>query len=193
TLAQLQGVQFRATPEASGGPATFAWTVQDNGGTAHGGSGTLAESVTISITPVNDAPLRSAGTVSSLTVLENSGATSLGLGGLSYTPGDPDDAGQALTYTVTAVPGAAFGTIVLADGVTAVRAGTSYTLAQFQGMQFRATPEASGGPATFAWRVQDSGGTANGGTDTLAESLTVSITPVNDPPVRTGGAANNLT
>ena len=55
-------------------------------------------------------------------------------------------------------------------------------------MQFVATAEATGGPATFAWQVQDNGGTANGGLDTLRESLTISITPINDIPVRTAGS-----
>src|SRR6516225_6722745 len=77
-----------------------------------------------------------------------------------------------------AMPAAAFGTVYLSDGVTAVTAGTSYSLAQLQGMRFAATAEATGGPATFSWTVQDNGGTANGGSDTLNESLTISITPI---------------
>src|SRR6185312_3250156 len=92
-----------------------------------------------------------------------------------------------------AVPAATLGHIVLADGSTVVTVGTSYTLAQLQGMQFQAAPEATGGPATFAWQVRDNGGTANGGIDILNESLTVTITPVNDAPQRVAGNASNLT
>src|SRR5438132_820466 len=194
TLAQLQSVQFQAATNANGGPATFAWTAQDNGGTANGGVDTLAESLTISVTAVNDQPVRTAGTVNNLTVLEDSGNTSLGLGTLAYGPGGgSDEAGQTLTYKVTAVPAATLGNIVLADGVTVVSANTSYTLAQLQGVQFQTATNANGGPATFAWTAQDNGGAANGGVDTLTESLTITVTAVNDLPVRTAGTVNNLT
>jgi hypothetical protein len=193
TLTQLQGMQFLAAAEASGGAGVFSWSVRDNGGTANGGSDTLGEALTLAITAVNDPPQRTAGSVNNLTVLENAGTTSLGLGGLAYSPGDADDAGQTLSYTVTAVPSATLGNIVLADGTTIVSAGTSYSLAQLQGMQFAAAPEASGGPALFAWQVRDNGGTANGGIDTISEALTISITAVNDPPVRIAGSVNNLT
>ena len=85
----------------------FSWKVVDNGGTLNGGIDTLNESLNISITPVNDIPIRTAGTVAPLTVLENTGLASLGLSGLAYSPGDADDAAQTLAYTVTAIPGAA--------------------------------------------------------------------------------------
>src|SRR6185312_9938684 len=120
TLAELQGMQFQAVPEAVGGPATFAWQVQDNGATANGGIDTLNESLTITVIPVNDIPVRIAGSNTDLNVLENSGTMSLGLGGLQYAPGDADDSAQTLTYTITAVPAATLGHIVLADGTTVV-------------------------------------------------------------------------
>jgi hypothetical protein len=193
TLAQLQGMQFKATADANGGPATFAWTVTDSGGTANGGVDTLIESLTISVTPVNDAPVRTGGAVNSLTVAEDAPATSLGLGGLQYGPGGgTDEATQSLTCTVTAVPTSTLGTIVLADGTTPVAANAAYTLAQLQGMQFKAAPNANGGPATFAWKITDNGGTAGGGADSLTESLTIGVTAVNDAPVRTAGTVSNL-
>jgi hypothetical protein len=193
TLAELQGMQFKATANANGGPATFAWSVKDNGGTANGGVDTLTESLTIGVTAVNDVPVRTAGTVNTLTVLEDAPAASLGLGALAYGPGGGgDEAGQALTVTVTAVPAAALGNIVLADGTTVVNASSTYSLAQLQGMQFKAATSASGGPATFSWSVQDSGGVANGGVDTLSESLTISVTAVNHAPVRTAGTVAPL-
>ena len=60
--------------------------------------------------------MRSAGSVNNLAAPENSGLTSLGLGSVAYAPGDPDDAGQTLTITVTAVPLATLGIVYLADG-----------------------------------------------------------------------------
>src|SRR6185369_16115437 len=194
TLAQLRGMQFKAAANATGGPATFSWTIADDGGVANGGVDTLSESLTVTVGAVNDQPVRTAGTVADLAVLEDSGTTSLGLGGLTYgVGGGADEAGQTLTYTVTAIPAASLGTIVLADGTTAVSASTTYTLAQLRGMQFQAAANATGGPATFSWTVTDDGGTSHGGVDTLSESLTISVTGVNDQPVRTAGTVSDLT
>jgi hypothetical protein len=53
-------------------------------------------------------------------------------------------------------------------------------------LRFRPAADASGLPYTsLTFRVVDTGGTANGGedTDALARTLTVHVTPVNDPPV----------
>src|SRR3569832_366851 len=103
SLAQLQGMQFKTATNANGGPALLSWTIQDSGGTANGGVDLLSESLTITPTAVNDQPVRTAGPVNNLTVLEDSGTTTLGLGGLTYgTGGGSDDASQSLTYTVTA-------------------------------------------------------------------------------------------
>ena len=135
-----------------------------------------------SAAPINDAPILTAGSVSSLTVSEDSGFTSLGLGGVSYGPGGgTDEATQTLTYQVTVIPSPTFGDVYLADGTTIVTT-TSYTLAQLQGMQFRPANDATGGPSFFSWLVVDDGGTAGGGSDTLGQSIQLNITPVNDAP-----------
>src|SRR5258707_1328141 len=106
----------------------------------------------------------------------------------SYAPGGgSDESGQTLTYMVTVVPSAALGNIVLTDDATELTSNTTYTLPQLHGMKFQTATNANGGPATFTWTVQDNGGTANGGVDTLTESLTISVTAVNDQPVRTAG------
>ena len=121
TLAQLQGMQFKTAANANGGPATFSWSIQDSGGTANGGVDTLTESLTVSVTAVNDQPVRTAGTVNNLSVLEDSGTTTLGLSGLTYgTGGGSGAARQTLTDTVTAAPASARGPTVTADGTAAV-------------------------------------------------------------------------
>ncbi len=127
-------------------------------------------------TGVNDAPILTAGSVNNLTVLEDSGFTSLGLGTLAYGPGGgADEAAQTLTYQVTIIPSPVFGDIYLADGLTKVTT-TTYTLAQIQGMQFKPADDANGGPSFFSYRVIDDGG----GTDTLNQSIQLNVTPVND-------------
>ncbi|QJW84708.1 hypothetical protein HK414_16500 [Ramlibacter terrae] len=132
----------------------------------------------ITVTAVNDEPERTAGVVANLGVLEGAGATSLGLGGLAYDGGGGGtEAGQGLTFTVTGVPAASFGRIVLADGTTTVTAGTAYGPADLQGMQFIAGA-ASSGSRDFTFSVVDDGGTSSGGDNTLAEALTITITNV---------------
>ncbi|MEP6789860.1 MAG: SBBP repeat-containing protein, partial [Ramlibacter sp.] len=193
SLAQLQGMQFRAATNANGGPAAFSWSVADSGGTANGGADTLAQSLSITVTAVNNAPVLTAGTVGNLSVAEDTGLTSLGLGTVAYgAGGGADEAGQTLSFTVTAVPASTLGDVVLADGTTVVTAGSSFSLVQLQGMQWRTATDAVGGPATFSWNVTDTGGVANGGVETLGQSLDVTVTAVNDAPTRTAGTVANL-
>src|SRR6185295_2486174 len=97
-----------------------------------------------------------------------------------------------LTYTVTGVPAGSLGNITLADGTTVVTASTNYTLAQIQGMKFVAAANANGS-GTFSYSVTDNGGTANGGVNTISESIGLTVTAVNDAPVRTAGTVAALT
>ena len=131
---------------------------------------------TVTLTEVNDTPIRSSGSVDNLTVVQNSPATPLGLAGLVYGPGGGEDEnGQTLSYAVTTVPSSPFGDVVLADGATVVTPG-AYTLAQIQGMQFQAAADVFGGPETFSFTVTDNGMT-NGADDfkTLSQSLQIDV------------------
>ncbi|MDD1443904.1 aerolysin family beta-barrel pore-forming toxin [Dolichospermum sp. ST_sed3] len=127
------------------------------------------------ITAVNDAPVLTSGQVNNINITGNSNLTSLGLTGLSYSPGGgSDEATQTLTYTVTATPNSSVGSIVLADGTTAVTTSSTYTLQQLQGVQFKRAGN-SGGTGNFVFTVKDSGGNANGGVDNLNQSLTITV------------------
>ena len=81
--------------------ASFGFSVQDNAGAFD----TTSNTITIDVSPVNDAPVASSSTI---TVAEESTNTPLGL----TAPTDVD--GNPLTITVTGLP--AVGTITLADG-----------------------------------------------------------------------------
>ncbi len=142
-----------------------------------------------SITAVNDAPIRTAGSVANLTVLEDSGFTSLGFGGVAYSPGGgADESGQALTYQITVLPSVTtFGTVFLADGTTQVTLNSFYTLAEIRGLQFQPAAYRTG-TTGFAFNVADSGGTANGGIDYIQEFMLITITAVNDAPSLTATA-----
>ena len=175
------GLKF--TP-ANDSVATGRFDLQAATSASISGLGGSVVTATISVSEVNDAPVRTAGTVSNLTVNEDSGLTSLGLGGLAYsTGGGTDESSQTLTYTVTSVPNSALGDIVLADGVSVVSAATTYNLSEIQGMQFRTASQANGGPATFAFTITDNGTTSlNPDPKSISESLTISVNAVADQP-----------
>ena len=177
------------TQHTAGGNAdAVTVSVNDGGNTGTGGGGTITlGTVNVDITPVNDAPVLTAGTVADLVVLEDSGLTSLGLGGLTYgTGGGVDEAVQNLTYEVTVIPDTNFfGKIYLADGTTQVSTGL-YSLTDLQGMQFEPVTNKNGGPSFFSFRITDSGGTPNGGADSITETIQLDITPQQDPAVIAG-------
>ena len=181
----LAGVTFTPTPDFAGN-FTIATSVDD------GEAAPVTGIKNFTAIPVNDAPVMISGVVNNLTVNEDSGFTSLGLGAVTYGPGGgSDEASQTWTYQVTVIPSASFGDIYLADGLTKVTT-TTYTLAQLQGMQFKPADDATGGPSFFSWQVIDDGGTPNGGSDTLGQSIQLNITPFNDAPVESTIEGTNV-
>jgi hypothetical protein len=149
------------------------------------GGATVDTHLTVNVQLVNHAPVLTAGAVSALTVAENSGVTSLGLTGATFGPGGgPGEATQTLTYTVTALP-APLGDVFLSGGVTPVTVGETLTLGQLQGLVFATRHDVSG-DASLVFTVQDNGGTANGGHDTLTETLPIKVTEV-EPSLQLAG------
>ncbi len=184
----LSSLTYTGNTDVTGtGADTLSVITNDLGNTGSGGPNTTVNFVQIDVTGVNDAPVRTAGSVNNLTVAEDSGLTSLGLSGVTYGPGGgADESPQTLTYEVTVIPDSNFfGKIYLADGTTEVTTGF-YSLAQIQGMQFSTLTNENGGPSFFSYRVQDSGGTGNGGSDLLTESIQITVTPQNDAPTVIG-------
>lgn len=164
---------------STGTAGGFADVTTRGGSTAFSVDGDTA---TLEILEVNDAP-----TGADVTLIATEDTT-LTLGVADFGFADID--GNALS-AVTIVTLPAEGTLVL-DGV-AVTAGQSVPVqAIVDGLlQFVPAAEASGAArASFSFRVQDDGGTANGGVDlaTSANTVTVDITPVNDAPVMTPAA-----
>lgn len=144
-------------------------------------------SLDVGITSINDRPIRTAGTVADHTFVEgqaglalpNGTGLSLGLTNVAY---DAVEAGQTLTFTVTSVPDpATLGAVVLPNG-TGVAAGITLSLAEIRSLKFLAVNDNANGSAVFTYTIKDNGGTANGGADTLAESMVINVTAVNDPP-----------
>ncbi len=187
TLPEFRGLKYKTPPHANGS-GLLTWNVTDNGGTANGGSDSTSDSLLFTILPVNDAPVRTAGNPSPISVLEDSAnttAVSLGLSSLNYGPGGGSDENtQTLTYTITAIPSAI--QIFKADGTTGVLVNQTVSLLELQGLKYKTIPNANGS-GSLTWTIKDNGGTANGGVDTITNSLSVTVTAVNDAPVRTAG------
>jgi hypothetical protein len=166
------------TPAADfNGVATFMYVVRDNGrsnGVDDFKSAT--GTVTLTYTPVNDAPRRVTGpATNTVNLRQDQAQVSMGLGNLSYVPGPTaDENPQTLVYTVSALPNPALGVMTQADGRTPLFVGLQLTLAELQGLQFRPVGLTTG-TTSFSFTVRDSGGTDNGGSNTLTETFTINV------------------
>jgi VCBS repeat-containing protein len=151
------------------GSATVTVKLHDNGGTANGGVDTSpAQTFTITVTPVNDAPTFNL--IASNTAAEDAGPQAVNGALTNVSPG-PFETGQTLTLTVTNDNNALFSVQPSIDLGT----GT---------LKYTSAPNANGS-ATVTVKVQDDGGTANGGVDQTTKTFTITVTPVNDAPVIT--------
>lgn len=167
--------QLSYTPAANAnGTAQITFTAQDNGGTANGGIDTSAPAtITVTVNAVNDAPAFTAG--ANQTVLEDAAPVTVAAWATGISPGPADEAGQTLTFNVTANTNTALFSVQPA--VNPTNGNLTYTLA----------PNANG-VATISLTLSDNGGTANGGQDTsAAQTFTITVTAVNDVPSFTSG------
>ena len=137
---------------------------------------TTPATVTITITPVNDAPSFTAGP--NQTVNEDAGPQTVNPWATALNDGDPEVA-QNLSFEITNNTNAALFSTVPAVSSTGV---LTYT------------PAANAnGSATITLRIRDDGGTANGGVDVSAtQSFTITVTAVNDAPTFTAGANQSI-
>ena len=145
---------------------------------------TDSDSVSISVTAVNDAP---SGTNITVTLNEDAFTT------LSRsTFGFSDLASEGNSFVSVTVNPTSAGTLTL-NGV-AITGPTVVTVAQLDSGLLRFTPVANAngtGYANFTFQVTDSGGTANGGVDTdpTPNTVTFNVTALNDGPVAVADAA----
>ena len=154
-------VRFTPAPNANGLPyASFAFQVKDNGGTASGGADLdpSPNTLTINVTPVNDAPVAEDDTYST------SQGTPLTVPAPGVLGNDSDVDGDSLSAAVATGP---------SHGVVTLNADGSFTY----------TPDSTfSGTDTFTYTVDD----GNGGTDTATVSINVaaaapgSVTTITD-------------
>ncbi len=155
------------------GAATVTVQLRDNGGVANSGVDTsAAQTFTIGVTAVNDAPSFTKG--ADQTVLEDVAAQSVTGWATALSPGPANEAGQALNFIVSNNNNGLFS----AQPAVAANGTLTYTPA------VNAT-----GSATVTVQIHDNGGVLNGGIDTsAAQTFVISVTAVNDAPGFTKGA-----
>jgi hypothetical protein len=145
--------------------------------------GVSSAAFNVTVTDVNNAPT---GTSSNITILEDV------VGGRAFTSADfgfvdaaDSPVNTLATVIITTLPTA--GTLKL-NGVD-VTQGQSIAAADLPHLIYAPALNGNGtGYASIGFKVQDAGGTANGGVDTSAtdNTLTINVTAVNDTPERTG-------
>ena len=177
--------------------------MQDKGGVANGGQDLdpTANTLTINVTTVNDAP---AGTDKTVTTLEDTAYT-LKVSDFGFSDVNDSPANALLAVKVAGLPTA--GSLKL-NGI-AVTSGQTIKASDIAANKLIFSPVANAngaGYAKFTFQVQDKGGVANGGQDLdpTANTLTINVTAVNDLPQgnvtisgfasqgQTLSAANNL-
>ena len=161
------------TPAADqNGTATITVELHDDGGTAFGGiDASPAQTFTIAVTAVNDAPTFIPG--GDVTVLENSAAYSAAWAG-AISAGPADESGQIVLFEITHNTNPALFSVAPAMLST--------------GWLYFTPASGANGSAVISIRLTDNGGTANGGSDASAtHTLTINVNEVNDPPSFTSG------
>jgi hypothetical protein len=158
------------TPAANAfGNATITLRIKDNGGTANGGvDASATQTFTITVMAVNDAPSFTKG--ADETVLEGSGAHTVTGWATAISAGPANESGQTLTFQITANTNTGLFSVQPAVSAT----GTlTYTLAA-----------TGSGVATVTVRLQDNGGTTNGGVNiSPSQSFLITVTAANAAPV----------
>src|SRR5436190_2220982 len=156
-------LKFTPAPNANGSPlATFTFQVQDDGGTANGGIDLdpTPNTLTVNVTPVNDAPSGTSKTIASreetpypLTVIDF---------GFSDSIDSPPHSFLAVKILSLSVPG-----ILTVDGGTIVADPLHPYVVPVEMLATSklvfTSPADFNGSASFDFRVQDDGSTANGG------------------------------
>ncbi len=156
-------LRYTPAPDANG-TSQITVVVRDDGGTANGGVDTsLPQTFTITVAPVNDKPAFTAANPPA--VLESTGTHSIGGFIASFTPGPANESTQQIAAVI--VDQVSNPALFSALPTVSVNGTLSYTLAS------------SGfGTSTFRVRVQDDGGTSNGGVDTSdPQTFTIIVRP----------------
>jgi hypothetical protein len=184
---------FTPTAHSTGAPeATFTFQVQDNGGTANGGVDLdpSADSVSINVNAVNDAPINSVPLAAQNLNEEGSLVFSSGNGNaITIADIDVGSGNETVTLTVTG------GTLALGStaGLTSfTNNAASITLtgtvanvnAAMNGLTYTGNLNFNG-TDTLVVSTNDNGNTGAGGPKIDSDNVTINVAPVNDAPTAT--------
>jgi gliding motility-associated-like protein len=159
------------------GTVTVTVILTDDGGTANGGiDESTSETFTITIDPVNDAPSFTKG--GDVAVDEDGVTQTINGWATAISAGPADESSQVVAFTVSNDDNSLFSfqpSIDASGNLTFIPAANK------------------SGTATVTVKVNDDGGTANGGTDEGAtETFTITIESVNDAPSFTNGSNTSI-
>ncbi len=169
--AALSGMTY--TPNAnSHNNDTLYISTNDQGNTGSGGAQSDFDSVSITVNSVNDAP---AGTNNTVYMMQN---TNYYFNAYDFGFSDSADGNNFLAVTITSLP--TVGTLWLFDGTgyLAVEVNQYVSVSDINAGRLKYSPPANTtGSPTFTFRVQDDGGTSNGGIDLdlYDRTMTISI------------------
>ncbi|AFJ01674.1 hypothetical protein Q7C_501 [Methylophaga frappieri] len=197
----LRTVNYSSSSDNPGSAdRTINWTVRDENSeaAANGQQTSTVVNTTVEVTPVNDAPVITL--PANPTVLEDSTANAIGI-----SIADADDSGSDLQVSLS-LAGTPKGTINLSTiaGLTfSTGDGTNDTAMVFTGTKaaintalasLTFTPTGDQNTVAFTQdltvNVDDQGNTGTGGALTDSETLQITITPVNDAPLRTAASTS---
>src|SRR5947209_16639181 len=185
---------FTPTAHSNGAPeASFTFQLQDNGGTANGGVDLdqSANTVTINVNAVNDAPVNSV-PVATQVVNEETALTFSSGAGNAITISDIDvgSGNETVTLTVTSGTLALGSTAGLVPGFTnnAASITLSGTVANINaamnGLTYHGNLNFNGADSLVV-STNDNGNTGSGGAQIDTDSVTINVTSVNDAPAGT--------
>ena len=194
SFSQHQDGDWHFYPAADfNGTVDFTYQVQDSAGSFVQDSSGNPASLTASfeLEAVDDSPFRITpeGGLSDLIADEDSGLISFGLNALDYSPGVGED-DQTLTYTITATPDSAIGTLGYLDAdnnnaFVEVFGGDTLTLDQLRSLSLQ-TAQDGFGDSDFSFSVSDDGSGSGGsviwtlyGDQAIAQAETTTLQDLN--------------
>jgi hypothetical protein len=167
----LNGSTVEFIPDSNySGAASFSYEITDDG-TTDGVADPLTDTATVSFTveAVNDQPTLDA-IADPAEIVEDSAQQTVNLSGISEGPAN--ESGQTLTITASS-----------SNTDLIPSPSVSYVEGNATGSVSYTAVSNRWGTATITVTVQDNGGSANGGVDTITRSFDVVVTEVNDAPL----------
>jgi Ca2+-binding RTX toxin-like protein len=185
------------TPAAT---SSLTLTIHDNGNTG-GGDLSAVDSGTIAITAVNDAPINNVPVATQVLAEDATRAFNAGNTNL-ITVGDVDVGAGTLTVTIavdhgaltlSGIGGLAFGAGDGTGDATMTFTGTAAAInAALNGLVYAPTADYNG-PDTLTLTTNDNGNTGTPGAQQDMDTVAISVTAVNDAPVRIGTGTETMT